>query len=100
MLTALFTVSIGVPAQGASNELTMNAGVKEEYNDNIFFDDKEEEDDFITTGILGLDYKGATERVTATLDARVEGQVYLDNSDLSAINQYYTAGLSVGLTPG
>jgi hypothetical protein len=99
MLAVLCILLIGEPVQGASSELKVNAGVREEYNDNIFFSNKNEEDDFITTGIIGLDYKGATERATATLKARVEGQAYLDNSDLSDVNQYYTAGLSVGLTP-
>lgn len=86
-------------SSAAQTELRTTAGVREEYNDNIFFRADNEESDFITTGILGLDLKAATERLTSAWGAEWQGFYYLDNHDLSDVDHQYDGAVSYLLTP-
>ena len=79
--------------------LIPSISIKEEYNDNIFFDDGNEEEDFITTISPGLKLSNRTERLNAGLSARFDGISYFDNNDLNAIDQDYKGNLNYQLTP-
>lgn len=78
--------------------LTSSLGMKEEYNDNIFFSESRETDDFITTVSPGLEVVKRTARLDTGLGVRLDGIVYADNSDLDAVDQDYTGSLRYQLT--
>ncbi len=79
-------------------KLISSVTVREEYNDNIFFDNNNEEEDFITTVSPGLRLTSRTERFTTRLSARFDGIIYSDNSKLNAIDQDFKADMSYQLT--
>ncbi len=73
--------------------------VSEEYNDNIFFDARDTESDFINTGTFGLDLGYETERLQTHAIGRWEGYTYLDNSELDDVDQDYRLSLDYRLNP-
>lgn len=74
------------------------ASIREEYNDNILFDDDTEQDDFITTTSLGLEIRERTELLTANLATRIDGLAYADYNELNDIEEYYKGSLAYQLT--
>lgn len=74
------------------------ASIREEYNDNILFDDDTEQDDFITTTSLGLEMRERTELLTANLATRFDGLVYADYNEYNDIEEYYKGSLAYQLT--
>jgi hypothetical protein len=92
---------VSLPAQTGADDFKLipSIAIKEEYNDNIFFDDGNEEEDFITTISPGLKLSNRTERLNAGLSARFDGISYSDNNDLNAIDQDYKGNLDYQLTP-
>jgi len=98
----LFTLAlVAGPGKAAADDFKLipSIGIKGEYNDNIFFDDGNEEEDFITTISPGLKLSNRTERLNAGLSARFDGISYFDNNDLNAIDQDYKGNLDYQLTP-
>ncbi|MBL0700788.1 MAG: outer membrane beta-barrel protein [Desulfosarcina sp.] len=89
------------PGKAAADDFNLipSISIKEEYNDNIFFDDGNEEEDFITTISPGLKLSNRTERLNAGLSALFDGISYFDNNDLNAIDQDYKGNLNYQLTP-
>ncbi|MFZ7126482.1 MAG: hypothetical protein ACOWWM_10060 [Desulfobacterales bacterium] len=87
------------PSSAAGTTLRMKAGVREEYNDNIFFTSRDKENDVITTGIIGGDFKRETERLTTELGAEFRPFWYFDNEDLNDVNFKADAGVKYRLTP-
>lgn len=92
---------LGLPCEGISDptQLKLSFGVRQEYNDNIFFDENDKESDFITTGIFGVDLGYDTERLQAHAIGRWEGYTYADNSDLDDVDQNYRITLDYRFTP-
>jgi hypothetical protein len=76
-------------AMGAEFKLIPSLGLQEEYNDNIFYTDKNRVDDFITTVTPGLELVNRTEKVDVSLLARMGVLWYADNHDLNNIDQNY-----------
>ncbi len=72
--------------------------VKGEYNDNIFFDTTDEEEDFVTIISPMLTLHNRTEVVKLSLSARYDENIYSNNSKLDASDQYYKAALNYQLT--
>ncbi len=72
--------------------------VKGEYNDNIFFDTTDEEEDFVTIISPMLTLHNRTEMVNLSLSARYDENIYSNNSKLDTSDQYYKAGLNYQLT--
>ena len=96
----LVTLSFAFPDLGGADEfkLVPSIAVTEEYNDNIFFDDHEEIDDWITTISPGLTLINRTERLDLNLFARGDGIIYSQNDDLDNFDQYYTGNLIYRIT--
>jgi Putative beta-barrel porin 2 len=88
-LIALMSISPDIGNAGGF-KLTPSVGVKGEYNDNLFFDDVNEIDDYITTLFGGLALMNRTERLDLNLSARLDGVMYADNDDLDDVDQFYT----------
>ena len=80
-------------------KLIPSIDVKGEYNDNIFFDDGNEEEDFITTISPALKLNNRTERLNLGISIRFDGIIYSDNNVLNAIDQNYRGSLNYQLTP-
>lgn len=87
-----------VEARADDFRVSPYAALRQEYNDNIFFAFNNEEDDFITTATGGIDLKQRTERLTALLNARLDGLAYADNSDLNDIEEFYSGEVHYDLT--
>ena len=62
--------------------LTPSLTVREEYNDNIFFEYSDAIDDYITTVSAGLELAERTEQLDLSLKGTVSPYFYADNSDL------------------
>ncbi|MCD6185054.1 MAG: outer membrane beta-barrel protein [Deltaproteobacteria bacterium] len=101
ILYLLALAMISLPAQIRADDFKFipSIDIKGEYNDNIFFDDRNEEEDFITTVSPGLKLSNRTERLNLGLSARFDGISYSDNNKLNAIDQNYKANLNYQLTP-
>jgi hypothetical protein len=91
----------GLPGTGEADpsRLKLTFGARQEYNDNIFFDAKNPESDFITTGIFALDLGYETERLQTHAVGRWEAYTYHDNSTLDDIDQDYRLSLDYRFTP-
>ena len=91
----------GLPNKGKADpaRLELAFGLRQEYNDNIFFDANNPESDFITTGIFAADLGYETERLQAHAVGRWEGYTYLDNNDLDDVDQEYRLSLDYRFTP-
>ena len=73
--------------------------VREKYDDNIFFDDNNKEKDFITTISPELRLDNKTERLKIRLYARCDTNIYSNNHDLDATDQFYKSSLDYQMTP-
>jgi hypothetical protein len=80
-------------------KVTSSLGLKQEYNDNLFFDDSDEEEEFITTISTGLELGERTERLNARLKAEVDGLLYAQNDELNDVDQLYRGDVDYRLTP-
>jgi hypothetical protein len=82
-------------------KLTPSVSVRQEYNDNIFFDynSRNAEDSFITRVRPGLELIQRTERLDLQLAGFVIPYLYWSNSDLNAVDQNYSGRVSYLLTP-
>ncbi len=75
--------------------------VKEEYNDNILFDNKNsnyKERDFITTISPGLKLSNRTEKFNSGLSIRFDRFIYSDNTELNNTDKDYRGNLDYQLT--
>ena len=79
-------------------KLTPSVGVRESYDDNLFFSTQNEVDDFITRIFGGLDLLNRTERLDLNLSAKADGLLYADNTDLNDVEQFYKAGIGYRIT--
>lgn len=80
-------------------KLTPSIAVRQEYNDNIFFDTSDEQDSFITRIKPGLELIHRTERLDLKLNGLVTPYFYWDESDLNSVDQDYKGRASFRLTP-
>ena len=94
----LFLMVLPFAAMADDFKLTPSIGVKGEYDDNLFFNTTNEDDDFITTIFGGLDLLNRTERLDLNLSARVDGLMYADNDDLNDVEQFHKAGIGYRIT--
>ena len=79
-------------------KLTPTIGVRESYNDNLFFNTRNEIDDYITRIFGGLDLSNRTQRLDLNLSAKADGLLYADNTDLNDVEQFYKAGIGYRFT--
>lgn len=86
-------------AAADKRELDVFLGVKEEYNDNIFFTFDDTVDDYITSLSGGLKFLNQTERTDLYLSGIVERLIYSSEKDLNATDQYYKGRFGYKFTP-
>lgn len=79
--------------------LTPFIALRQEYNDNIFFDGEDKTADHITTISPGLRFEDATERYASLLSAQAHGIHYAENDVLDNIDQNYIGRLGYSVTP-
>lgn len=79
-------------------KLVPSLAVREEYNDNIFFEDHGEIDDWITTISPSLTLMNRTERMDLNLSARGDGTKYGQNDELNEFDHHYIGNLSYRMT--
>jgi len=82
----------------AENELLTSVGLRQEYNNNIFYERTDETDDFISQVIPSLRLNYATEILKLSALARWDALLYWDNSDQNRLNQSYGLNGSYRLT--
>ena len=90
-----------LPAAAMADEFRLmpSVALKEEYNDNIYLDVRNQTRDFITTTSPGLEVYDKTERFEATLTGRLASLLYADNTGLDHIDQSYTGNATYQFTP-
>lgn len=74
---------------GDEFKLIPSIGIKEEYNDNLFFTERDREKDFITTISPGIELSNKTERLDFNLMGRLNKLIYGKNDNLSKLEQNY-----------
>jgi hypothetical protein len=79
--------------------LTPSLSVREEYNDNIFFEYADTVDDYITTINAGLEMKERTERMDLDLTGTVSPYFYADNSNWNDVDQNYLGKIAYQVNP-
>ncbi len=79
-------------------KLVPSIAVREEYNDNIFFDDHGEIDDWITTISPGLMLINRTEQLDVNLSARGDSLKYGQNDELNEFDQNYAGDFIYRIT--
>ncbi len=98
-ITAITTVYLWPEIAGADGfNLIPSIALREEFSDNIFFSVEDEVDDLITTISAGLDIVEKSERVDTDLKGRLDKNIYADNDDLNAVDQYYLGRLDYNFT--
>jgi hypothetical protein len=80
-------------------KLTPSIAVRQEYNDNIFFDTNRAQDSFITRVTPGLEMIERTERLDLRLAGFVTPYVYWEDSNLNSVDQDYSGRAGYLLTP-
>jgi hypothetical protein len=96
-LVALVSMVYGL---GYADEfkLTPTIGVREAYDDNLFFSTSNEVDDYITRIFGGLDLLNRTDQLDLNLSAKADGLLYADNTDLNDVEQFYKGDVGYRLT--
>lgn len=94
----LLLLSAG-PAAADETKLTPSIALRQEYNDNIFFDAKDGEEDFITRLRAGVEFGNRTERLDLRLAGFLTPYLYWDRDELNAVDQDYSGRLSWRATP-
>ncbi len=75
--------------RGAESKLNSRISIKETYNDNINFSNREKKDDFIFTITPLLRWNCQTEKTWTTANAKLDVIRYSEKDDLDKINQQY-----------
>ncbi len=84
---------------GGPHFFHVESGFELEYNDNLFFTNRSQEEDLITTGTIGLDAGYKSERVEFHLNPFWRFYKYMEESDLDDYDQLYRTSLEYRLTP-
>lgn len=94
-----FGLFMSLPAMADQIRLTPTISVREDYNDNIFFDSSNTKSDFITTISPGLNFEKNSERLKTVLNVRIDQRLYADNNDLDATDQSYQGHFRYAFSP-
>ncbi len=79
-------------------KLIPSIALKGEYNDNIFFSSRNNENDFISTISPGIELIEKTERLDINLNSRLHRIIYADENDLNAYDHEHQANFLYSLT--
>jgi hypothetical protein len=99
LLGLLLGMLLSLPAAGDEIRIIPMISIKEEYNDNLYFEKSSGLSDFITTASPGLKLERNTERLKAGMTARLDERIYVDNTDLNATDQDYQGNIGYALSP-
>ena len=82
-------------------KITPSLHLKNEYNDNIFFDDEDDEniDDYIVTLSPGLKVSDRIDRLSTYISSRFDFIKYDENFDLDDTEQFYDGNFRYRITP-
>jgi len=94
----LMLASVG-KARADEFEVALTAGLREEYNSNIFFSADDGVDDLVTTVAAGLTASDRTETLSWFLKAEAAPFFYLDFDELNDVDQDYQGGGDYQLSP-
>lgn len=101
-LVLIITIPVLPPVHlyGAEYQLIPQLSVKEQYNDNIFFDpnDSAKVGDFATIISPSLSLTDRTERLSASLQSLLNRYQYSDDQSLDATDQFYSGNIKYRLT--
>ena len=97
LLFAVFLMSAG-SAFADQFKLLPGISLRQEYNDNLFFDRWLKTHDFITTISPKLELTNKTEKLDLALSGRVDVLEYLENSNLNRKDQFYNGSARYSLT--
>ena len=98
----LLVIATLLPAATACADefrLMPSASLKEEYNDNIYLDVRNQTRDFITTVSPGVEIYDRTERFEGSLLTKLNSLYYADSTGLDHVDQYYSGNGSYQFTP-
>lgn len=98
-VAAAFLAQFGGTASADEFKLTPSVAVRQEYNDNLFFDARDEQDDFVTRIKPGLELTNRTERLDLRLAGFLTPVLYWDKDELNAVDQDYSGRVGYKLTP-
>jgi hypothetical protein len=99
-LIALLPLLLAMTEASADEfKLTPSIAVRQEYNDNIFFETSGEKDSPVTRVIPGLELVNRTERLDLRLAGSVTPFFYWSESDLNSVDQEYSGKAVYALTP-
>ncbi len=101
LISFIFLASI-FPLQtalGAEFRLVPSLSLKGEYNDNIFYSERDKVDDFITTITPGLELVNRTEKLDLNLLGRLNVLRYADTDELNNVDQDYLGRFRYSLHP-
>lgn len=93
------TVILPVGVLAGEFKLVPSLAVTEEYNDNIFFEDRDEIEDWITTISPGLTLSHRTDQLDLNISARGDSIKYGQNDELNEFDQNYTGNLGYRISP-
>ena len=86
ILAILICFALSYPVSADPGKISPYVSVKQEYSDNILFTGSNEEEDFITTTSAGMVLSRDTERLDASVNARLMQLFYLDNDQLNTLD--------------
>lgn len=92
-------LSAAVTAIGDELKVIPSVAVREDFNDNIFFDVNDPVDDFTTTVTAGIEVTDRTEIMDANLLAQISPFFYHDNDDLNDVDQNYRGQFAYRFLP-
>ncbi len=99
LLLALFAFLIPRPALADQTQLTPSIAFRGEYNDNIFFDRRNEKSDFLSVITPGLELTDKTERLDARLSGALPIYTYARYDEINSVDQNFNGNLRYRLTP-
>jgi hypothetical protein len=85
----LLLVSLHLPVKAADLSVVPQVDVGAKYDSNINFNFVGREHDFIFNTAPSVDFNYASEATKLTCHLGLDGQVYVNHSNLDTINQYY-----------
>ena len=99
LLVFLVVLSLTNLAMSAENSFTPSLNIKGEYTDNLFFDQTNKKDQFISTFSPGFEVKRRTERGTYNLLGVIDRRVYKQNPEFNDWNYFWDGKINYQLTP-
>ena len=99
VLGSWLIIGFGLNAGAAEFKVIPSVALKGEYNDNVFFDEDNEESDYIGTASPGLEIINRTERLDLNLNGHYRIIRYKDAGELDAEDYDGSGRLNYRLTP-